>query len=69
LNVLQLEVKVGFASTRVKATLKVGETAPWMNWEFARMNYYRFMLEHELCKEMDEPSHHSSWARWQILGT
>jgi len=31
LNVLQLEVKVGFASTQVKATLKVGETAPWMN--------------------------------------
>jgi hypothetical protein len=25
LNVLQLEVKVGFASTRVKAALKVGE--------------------------------------------
>jgi hypothetical protein len=63
LNVLLLEVKVGFASTRLKAALKIGETAPWMNRKFAR---YRFMLEHELCKEMDEPSYHSSWVRWQI---
>ena len=63
---LQLEVKVGFASTRVKPALNVGETAPWLNREFARMNCYRFMLEHELCKEMDEPSYHSPWIRWQI---
>lgn len=42
LNVLLLEVKVGFASARVKAALRVGKQHQGWKKEFARINCYRF---------------------------